>query len=365
MPAQQMLTVISYLKLEQCSTVASRSLNNLGKGTFGVVLHCEDTQANQRSVAIKVIRAKLSFLAQAQSEIRLLEELGGIMQKRELHSQSIVLLEQHFMHAEHQCLVFERLHCSLYDRLTDGNFTGLPLSQIRTMGAQILDALDVLHSLPDPIIHADIKPDNVLCTCGNDAKLADFGSACWQSSYQLSTYIQSRFYRSPEVLMGLEFSTAIDIWSFACMLMTLYTGRVLFEGTSSETQLMSIRTLCGLPPASLVQRVKPETRRRLFGSADHDSIHGAAGRSTATAFQEDSKDSVSLCLALSDLCRRLVSGTKSAAELADENALIDVLAKMLVYDPARRPTPKEAAALPFFTGEAVPEVEFPPNYFGA
>jgi serine/threonine protein kinase len=349
-------------------------IGQLGKGTFGVVLRCHDTQANQRSVAIKVIRAKQNFLIQSQSEIRILEELGGIMEEREVHLRSIVLLEEHFMHGGHQCMVFERLQCSLYDQLRDSNFTGLPLRRIRTMGSKILDALDVLSNLQDPIIHADIKPDNVLCTSGDDVQLADFGSACKQSSNQQSSYIQSRFYRSPEVLMGLEYSTAIDMWSFACTLMMLYTGRHLFEGTSSETQLMCIRRLCGLPPASLLQRMQPAKRRSMFGSDDPHMVHQIPGgyatsQPKAIAFQEDSGDSVSLRLALSDLCRRLVPYTKTAAEMADENSLIDVVAELLVYDPARRLTPNQARERPFFSGDGPSEnhgsFEYPPGYFGA
>lgn len=58
-----------------------------------------------------------------------------------------------------------------------------------------------------------------VCFCSLESpkiKVIDFGSACHQSQ-QMYTYIQSRFYRSPEVILGLKYSTAIDMWSFGCI----------------------------------------------------------------------------------------------------------------------------------------------------
>jgi serine/threonine protein kinase len=331
-------------------------VRTLGKGSFGIVLDCEDTLSpNRRSVAIKVIRAKLAFLVQAQNEIRILQELSGIMEERDLHSRSIVMLEEHFMHGEHQCMVFERMQCNLYEHLHATNFKGVPLSHVSDMGATVLDALAVLYSMQDPIIHADIKPENVLYTRtangGHDVKLADFGSACKNSSEQRATYIQSRFYRSPEVLMGVEYGPAVDMWSLACMLMEMYTGRVLFQGTSSQAQMVSIRRVCGLPPDSVLGRCSPEKAKVMFGLDARRSSPPSSG-SFPTPLGSEDQDSTALRAALSTLCsRKLPKQLQTTAEAAKQDAFLDVLVQLLVYDPSKRLTPKQARALPFFEQE--------------
>jgi serine/threonine protein kinase len=63
------------------------------------------------------------------------------------------------------------------------------------------------------------------------------------------TYIQSRFYRAPEIMLGIPYTTAIDMWSFGLILIELYTGFPLFPGESEGEQLQRIMELLGLPPA--------------------------------------------------------------------------------------------------------------------
>jgi dual specificity protein kinase YAK1 len=70
-------------------------------------------------------------------------------------------------------------------------------------------------------------------------KVIDFGSAC-QETNQMYSYIQSRFYRSPEVLLGLDYSSAIDMWSFGCITVELFLGLPMFPGTSEYNQLSRI-----------------------------------------------------------------------------------------------------------------------------
>jgi dual specificity tyrosine-phosphorylation-regulated kinase 2/3/4 len=87
----------------------------------------------------------------------------------------------------------------------------------------LLHALKFLRS--ERIIHCDLKPENVLLKSPNKStiRLIDFGSSCFEDE-RIYTYIQSRFYRSPEVILGLPYDIAIDMWSFGCILSELYTG---------------------------------------------------------------------------------------------------------------------------------------------
>ena len=90
-------------------------------------------------------------------------------------------------------------------------FRGLSLALIQSITRQILHALQCLRAAG--IIHCDLKPENILLKSSRstDIKLIDFGSACFEG-HVVYSYIQSRFYRSPEVLLGLEYTSAIDIW---------------------------------------------------------------------------------------------------------------------------------------------------------
>jgi serine/threonine protein kinase len=75
------------------------------------------------------------------------------------------------------------------------------------------------------------------------------------------TYIQSRFYRAPEVILGLPYSTAIDMWSLGCIVAELHTGYPLFPGENENEQLACIMEVLGLPPDNILQAA---TRRQLF-----------------------------------------------------------------------------------------------------
>ena len=82
--------------------------------------------------------------------------------------------------------------------------------------------------------------------------MIDFGSSTLERG-QILTYIQSRFYRAPEVILGIPITRAIDIWSFGCILAELYTGSPLFAGEDEKEQLMCMMELLGPPPIEVVQ----------------------------------------------------------------------------------------------------------------
>jgi serine/threonine protein kinase len=95
------------------------------------------------------------------------------------------------------------------------------------------------------VIHCDLKPENILltrCLSNQSAniKLIDFGSACMEHN-TVYTYIQSRFYRSPEVLLGHTYTTAIDMWSLGCVAAELFLGLPLFPAQSPYDLLLFIK----------------------------------------------------------------------------------------------------------------------------
>jgi dual specificity tyrosine-phosphorylation-regulated kinase 1 len=156
------------------------------------------------------------------------------------------------MWRNHLCLVFELLSYNLYDLLRNTNFRGVSLNLTRKFAQQLCTALLFLSTPKLSIIHCDLKPENILlCNPKRSAiKIVDFGSSCQLGQrvipillprpfqfaklffLQIYQYIQSRFYRSPEVLLGIPYDLAIDMWSLGCILVEMHTGEPLFSGAN-------------------------------------------------------------------------------------------------------------------------------------
>jgi len=126
------------------------------------------------------------------------------------------------------------------------------MSSIRHIAVQILKTLKVLRSYS--IIHCDLKPENILIEDHEKltVKLIDFGSSCFEKE-QIYTYIQSRFYRAPEIMLGIPYTTAVDMWSFACILAEFFIASPLFPGRTEFDQISLLVEALGLPPVKLLK----------------------------------------------------------------------------------------------------------------
>ncbi|XP_034029822.1 dual specificity tyrosine-phosphorylation-regulated kinase 1B isoform X1 [Thalassophryne amazonica] len=229
----------------------------IGKGSFGQVVKAYDHH-EQEWVAIKIIKNKKAFLNQAQIELRLLE----LMNKHDTEMKYyIVHLKRHFMFRNHLCLVFELLSYNLYDLLRNTNFRGVSLNLTRKFAQQLCTALLFLATPELSIIHCDLKPENILlCNPKRSAiKIVDFGSSC-QLGQRIYQYIQSRFYRSPEVLLGMPYDLAIDMWSLGCILVEMHTGEPLFSGCNEVDQMNKIVEVLGVPPSHMLDAA-PKARK--------------------------------------------------------------------------------------------------------
>ena len=218
----------------------------LGKGTFGEALQCYDHK-NKEIVCIKIINARKDFQTQAMVEIKILTSISLNDSENEFGN---VKFYQYFNFRSHICLVFELLGQNLFESLQLNNFIGLDLSKIRCYTTELLFSLMFLRKLK--IIHCDLKPENILLVpkSKNKIKIIDFGSSCFE--YEITyTYIQSRFYRAPEVILDLGYGYAIDIWSIGCILCELYTGNPIFPGSDEMEQINYIMKCIGPPDDSL------------------------------------------------------------------------------------------------------------------
>ncbi|CAM9158276.1 unnamed protein product, partial [Ectocarpus sp. 8 AP-2014] len=215
----------------------------IGKGSFGKVYKAWDSK-DKVYVALKVIKSKRPFTMQAKVEVNILM----LLRERDPEGKyNCARMLDEFMSHNHQCLVFEILSFNLYELLRSTQFQGVSLHLVRKFARHLLRALAFL-SLPQvDVIHCDLKPENILLQHAkrSNIKVIDFGSSC-RSNNKMYSYIQSRFYRSPEVMLGLPYTTAIDMWSLGCILVEMHTGEPLFAGVDQFDQMCRIVSVLGV-----------------------------------------------------------------------------------------------------------------------
>lgn len=214
---------------------------------------------------------------------------------------------------------------NLYEFIKAHEFKGFSLRLIRRFCKQMLSALVLLKS--HRVIHCDLKPENILLAhpLHSEIKVIDFGSSCFENE-KVYTYIQSRFYRSPEVILGMSYGLPIDMWSLGCILAELLTGYPIFPGENEQEQLACIMEIFGPPEKHLIEK---SSRKKLF----FDSL----GKPRVTVSTKGRR-------------RRPSSKTLQQALKCDDDAFLDFIARCLRWDPERRMKPDEAMLHEFITG---------------
>ncbi|KAK2942827.1 putative DYRK-family kinase pom1 [Blattamonas nauphoetae] len=220
----------------------------LGKGSFGQCVKVIDHKT-KTTCALKIIRNKKRFHKQGLVEVKLLDFIKENDPEDQFNN---VRIFDSFYFRNHLCITFELLSLNLYEFMKETHFHPMSLSLIRRFAIQILNSLRYLHKLS--IIHCDLKPENILLKnpLKSGIKVIDFGSSCFVNE-RIYSYIQSRFYRAPEVILGIPYGTGIDIWSFGCILCELLTGYPIFPGEDEVEQLAMIAEVVGAPPSQIVE----------------------------------------------------------------------------------------------------------------
>ncbi|VDK38942.1 unnamed protein product [Taenia asiatica] len=148
-------------------------------------------------------------------------------------------------------IVFEFIDFDLAQFLSNvPRETGLPVTTIREMSAQLLKGIDFLHS--HRIIHRDIKPANILIDKdGKHLKITDFGLSRvlgWESP--LTPVVVTLWYRSPEILLLSEYLSPCDVWAAGCIIVELFNLAPIFNGKTDTVVLQKIFNTLGFPPES-------------------------------------------------------------------------------------------------------------------
>ena len=195
---------------------------------------------------------------------------------------------------------------------------------VRRFAIQLLVSLHYMKE--HNIVHCDMKPENILLRKSNKSgiKVIDFGSGTYESE-QFYTYIQSRFYRAPEIMMGIRYTPAIDMWSLGCILFELFIGYPIFAGEDEKEQMQCIMEVKGVPPRSMIVVA---SRRKVFFDDDYKPIQAPNSKGKLRKISD-----------------------KTLAEIMQldsmKNDFVDFIDKCLEWKPDRRMTPDEAFRHPW------------------
>ncbi|CAL9731825.1 dual specificity protein kinase Yak1p [Monosporozyma unispora] len=347
-------------------------LDILGQGTFGQVVKCQNLQTKE-ILAVKVIKSRSEYLNQSITEAKILELLNTKIDPDNKHH--FLRMFDSFVHKNHLCLVFELLSNNLYELLKQNQYHGLSIQLIKIFSKQMLDSLCVLKD--SKLIHCDLKPENILLCSPDkpDIKVIDFGSSC-EETRTVYTYIQSRFYRAPEIILGIPYSTSIDMWSLGCIVAELFLGIPIFPGSSEFNQITRIVETLNYPPNWMLEMGKNTSKfmTKLNESEIQDSKRKYRLK-TVDEFNIDFKDmnekpgkQYFKWSKLNDIIKHYKipkniqhSDDLIRQELKQRDCLINFLNGILNINPLERWTPQQAALHPFITNQPFTGEWFPPG----
>ncbi|KAF8701782.1 hypothetical protein HU200_033100 [Digitaria exilis] len=312
-----------------------------GKGVFSKVVRAKDLKAGKddpEKVAIKIIRSNDTMYRAGKQEVEILEKLTRADRDDSCHCVRYI---SNFRYRNHLCLVLESLHMNLREVLKKfGRGIGLKLTAVRLYAKQIFIALKHLKGCR--VLHCDIKPDNILVNQGmNVLKLCDFGNAMLAGKNEVTPYLVSRFYRAPEIILGLPYDHPLDMWSVGCCLYELCTGKILFQGKSNNEMLRLHMDMKGPFPKKMLRKgafTMQHFNQDLNFQAT-DEYHVTRKIVRRLIFNIKPKGIGSYISSIPGEDPKTVSSFK------------DLLDKIFSLEPAKRLTVEEALLHPFITGK--------------
>ena len=338
----------------------------LGQGISGRVYEVYKINDAKKRYAMKIIKNKKVYRNQSLIELKIVTTLNKNTSLKDHIDSHIIYIYDYFFYQEHLCIVFELLNENLYQLLQHNHLQGISLNSINFIIKQTLEAIEQVHILG--IIHCDIKPENILLKINVESnksdisvKLTDFGSACMKNN-PIFSVVQSLFYRAPEVLLGIPYTQAIDIWSIGLVAIELFLGEPLLPGYSDYDQLIKIISLFGKIPDDMLMRngkkisnyytydqeKKEFTLRSPKEGEIFDEKENIYNTDYKIPFNISSLDDLLTMKRDSKIKGVEMNNSQDSTELI---TFIHFLKCMLIITPEKRWTAKELLKHPFITGE--------------
>ena len=213
-------------------------IQHIGKGVFGNVYEAKDHK-RKHHVALKIIKHDPKFHKYAKIET----EMYDIMYKNKgSYSSNVIKLYKSFLYNGDVFLVFKLYGKNLFNYYNNNSIND---DDMKSISYQIASGLGFIHS--HNIIHMDLKPENILIH-EKKIKIIDLGSAFIKKPRLIRSYVQTRYYRSPEVIYELNLDTSMDIWSYGCILYELIERKILTPAKTHDDLVVYYNHICGSPP---------------------------------------------------------------------------------------------------------------------
>jgi dual specificity protein kinase YAK1 len=315
----------------------------LGHGQFGQVFRVSDLTG--ASYAMKIARQDTRLSQQALHEAGILRH---IQNSGDPQTVGVSRLIDSFISRNHVCIVLELLFSDLYAVIERRRNAGIPIGPLQDIARQLLETLSLLTRCA--VVHGDLKPENIVLVeeHSNCVKIIDFGSA--RAPHQcIPMYIQSRYYRAPEVVLRLPFGHPIDIWSLGCILCELCIGFPIFPAQNEIQLLELICRFLGPVPLEIARASRRFSEFFMPNGAlkTEEQVCREKGVSVAERSMLFAKPTIR------DVILALPGTGRTAAERRTEKQrrilLIDLVMKLLVFAPNDRLTPGQALQHPFLT----------------
>lgn len=216
-------------------------VERIGKGAFGKVYKAYDHKRNMM-VALKAIRKEGRFHRQAKLEIGLYQLM---MTNEKSYSRHVIPMYKWFISRGDYFLSFELFGEDMYNYYKK-NIIGS--KDLKSFSLQIAMGLEFIHS--HGIIHMDLKPENILIK-DKHLKIIDLGSSYMEQPNMLKDYVQSRYYRSPEVVFNIGVKISMDIWSYGCILYELAERKPLIPAKSQGELVVYYTYIMNYPPVNM------------------------------------------------------------------------------------------------------------------
>lgn len=326
----------------------------MGAGQFG---HVYKVVSDGKSYAMKISKNDDDSIEQFTNEAEILEFLT----KPEVHRliptcsfDTLVTFENAFEYCGHMILVTEALGPSLFKIIEGRRFAGIDHTLLQSVMRDILAALNTLARLK--IVHTDVKPENILqlSISSQKVKLIDFGNAIFVDD-NACDYAQTRYYRSPEVVLRHEITSKCDIWSLACVAAELKLGLPLLPGQSEKHLLWLINRMFGPIPEDMVLMTDPDERAIYFNEdgtfKSEQQLCEGTDIKDFSVYRNYFVHTQLRDILMSTVRRQGVSPDFLKREAERAEMLLDLLQQMLKIDPNERITAENALKHPYITSD--------------
>eukprot|EP00438_Fugacium_kawagutii_P004634 Skav229025 [mRNA] locus=scaffold127:608401:615967:- [translate_table: standard] len=225
------------------------------RGVFSSVFRCKHV-GQKTDFALKFVRANKMMRKAAEKEVETYRRLAKLAAKEDQEGAQYIMLSppETFEHQGHLCLVFELLKCDLRTALSKyGQGRGLPLQTVAQYARRSTGSL-LIHPCEPEMLNL-VQTEVLMTLSKTEIKLCDFGSAMDVGEAVKTAYLQPRFYRAPEVILGTGhlgtvldsltmYDTQIDLWSAGVTLFELASGKILFTGKTTLVLQSCFNIVC-------------------------------------------------------------------------------------------------------------------------